>query len=121
MRPLDVLATALRVCRAERWNDSNTGELPCCRQSHDRNTTPTYHLTDIGEARRAMRELEPIDEVIVTERFNGWWVSVRYDSGQEEHHGPYLDEESAHQEAMLLSIPPDLHTGGDQHHAMRQV
>lgn len=71
------------------------------------------------EARRAMHELEPIDEVFVTERFNGWWVSVRYDSGQEEHHGPYLDEESAHQEAMLLSAPSNLHIGSDQHQELR--
>lgn len=62
-----------------------------------------------------MREMEPIDEIFITERFNGWWVSVRYGTGQEEHHGPYLDEESAHQEAMLLSAPVDEAVGQTPH------
>jgi hypothetical protein len=44
-----------------------------------------------------------VESIYVTERFNGWWVSVRYESGHEEHHGPYIDEESAHTEAELLS------------------
>jgi hypothetical protein len=49
---------------------------------------------------------QAIDEVIVTERVNGWWVSVRYGSGHEEHHGPYLDEDSALAEADILSAGP---------------
>lgn len=45
---------------------------------------------------------EAIDGIYVTERINGWWVSVRYGSGREEHHGPYADEELARNEAELL-------------------
>jgi len=43
-----------------------------------------------------------LDAVFITERVNGWWVSVRYASGHEEHHGPYIDEDSAQSEAVLL-------------------
>lgn len=43
-----------------------------------------------------------IDAVFITDRVNGWWVSVRYASGYEEHHGPYLDEDSAQSEAIRL-------------------
>jgi hypothetical protein len=43
-----------------------------------------------------------IQAIFVTERVNGWWVSVRYTSGHEEHHGPYIDEDSAASEAVLL-------------------
>jgi hypothetical protein len=45
---------------------------------------------------------QAIDAVIISERINGWWVSVRYASGHEEHHGPYLDEDSAQSEAALI-------------------
>ncbi len=52
-----------------------------------------------------------VDSIIVTERVNGWWVSVRDESGHEEHHGPYPDQESAETEANLLSAqkqrPPE--------------
>ena len=40
--------------------------------------------------------------IIITERVNGWWVSVRDASGHEEHHGPYKDQMSAEAEADLL-------------------
>lgn len=46
---------------------------------------------------------EPVASVSIIERSNGWWVSVRYASGHEEHHGPYQDEERAQSEADLLS------------------
>jgi hypothetical protein len=49
---------------------------------------------------------EHVEAVIITERVNGWWVSVRYDSGHEEHHGPFLDEDSARSEAYLFSPYP---------------
>ncbi|HYI14489.1 MAG TPA: hypothetical protein VEX37_03790 [Thermomicrobiales bacterium] len=49
---------------------------------------------------------EDHDSIVVTERVNGWWVSVRDDSGHEEHHGPYPDQESAESEADLLSKQP---------------
>ncbi len=49
-----------------------------------------------------MRETE-VEDVYITERVNGWWVSVRYGSGHEEHHGPYLDEEIARNEAAQFS------------------
>lgn len=44
-----------------------------------------------------------VESIHITERVNGWWVSVRYESGHEEHHGPYNDQESAETEAELLS------------------
>lgn len=49
---------------------------------------------------------EQVDDVMITERINGWWVSVRYGSGHEEHHGPYLDQDSAVSEAELLQATP---------------
>jgi len=48
-----------------------------------------------------MHESE-VEAVYITERVNGWWVSVRYSSGHEEHHGPYLDQDTAQNEAELL-------------------
>jgi hypothetical protein len=44
-----------------------------------------------------------VEHVIITERVNGWWVSVRYDSGHEQHYGPYIDEDSARSEAYMYS------------------
>ena len=44
-----------------------------------------------------------VESIYVTERVNGWWISVRYESGYEEHRGPYLDEDSANAEAEQLS------------------
>jgi hypothetical protein len=44
-----------------------------------------------------------VESINVSERVNGWWVSVRFESGHEEHHGPYLDQESAETEAERLS------------------
>ena len=51
---------------------------------------------------------DTVKSIQVTERVNGWWVSVRHQSGHEEHHGPYPDQESAEIEADLLSAqaPP---------------
>jgi hypothetical protein len=48
-----------------------------------------------------------VDAVYVTERVNGWWVSVRFASGNEEHHGPYLDEDSAREEAAAYEEEPE--------------
>jgi hypothetical protein len=51
---------------------------------------------------------DTVESIRVTERVNGWWVSVLYQSGHEEHHGPYPDRASAETEADLLSAqkPP---------------
>jgi hypothetical protein len=46
---------------------------------------------------------DTVKSIRVTERVNGWWVSVRRQSGHEEHHGPYPDQDSAKAEADLLS------------------
>jgi hypothetical protein len=61
-------------------------------------------MADDDSGERAMHESngDAVDAVYVTERINGWWVSVRYESGHEVHHGPYIDEESAHIEADLV-------------------
>lgn len=47
-----------------------------------------------------------IDGVQVSQRINGWWVSVRYDTGEEVHHGPYLTEDDAREEAALIRGEP---------------
>lgn len=46
---------------------------------------------------------EYAESIVVTERINGWWVTVRDTSGHEQHHGPYVDQETARNEADLLS------------------
>lgn len=48
-------------------------------------------------------EEDIVESVMITERVNGWWVSVRHHSGHEEHHGPYPDQESAAAEADVLA------------------
>jgi hypothetical protein len=52
-----------------------------------------------------MSDVQP-EAIVITERVNGWWVTVRDESGHEEHHGPYTDETSAEREADLLAAPP---------------
>jgi hypothetical protein len=44
-----------------------------------------------------------VDRVIITERPNGWWVTVEHSGGSKEHHGPYVDEELAQIEAHSFS------------------
>jgi hypothetical protein len=51
-----------------------------------------------------------IDAVYITERVNGWWVSIRYQSGEEVHHGPYLDEDSARDAAEQFEGEPEKQT-----------
>jgi hypothetical protein len=52
-----------------------------------------------------MNEDKP-EAIVITERINGWWVTVRDETGHEVHHGPYDDEASARREADLLAAPP---------------
>ena len=52
-----------------------------------------------------MNEDRP-EAIVITERINGWWVTVRDETGHEVHHGPYDDEASARREADLLAAPP---------------
>lgn len=59
-------------------------------------------------------DTDTIDSIIITERVNGWWVTVRYRAGHEEHHGPYDDETTAQQEADLIS-PGGGSTGQQAH------
>jgi hypothetical protein len=68
----------------------------------------------------AMNEAD-VDKVIITERPNGWWVSVEHPGGHKEHHGPYVDHELAEIEArtfsdnieIIQSDPPPGHHLGD--------
>lgn len=55
-----------------------------------------------------------IEDVTVTERVNGWWVTVRHASGHQKHHGPYIDEESARVEADLLDRRSPADQTGDE-------
>jgi len=50
---------------------------------------------------------QAIDSIVITERVNGWWVTVRFQAGNEEHHGPYDDETSAQREADLVASEPE--------------
>jgi len=44
-----------------------------------------------------------VERVIISERPNGWWVTVERPDGHKEHHGPYVDEELARIEANTFS------------------
>lgn len=50
---------------------------------------------------------EKVESVTVSERINGWWITVRHPSGHEEHHGPYPDKQRAQTEADLLADQPE--------------
>jgi hypothetical protein len=52
----------------------------------------------------SMNEATP-EAIVITQRVNGWWVTLRDETGHEEHHGPYDDEPSARREADLLAAP----------------
>jgi len=44
-----------------------------------------------------------VEHVVITERPNGWWVTVERPGGSKEHHGPYVDEDLARIEARSFS------------------
>jgi hypothetical protein len=64
---------------------------------------PNGDVTRRFYGRHRQLDEDTVKSILVTERVNGWWVSVRHQSGHEEHHGPYPDQKSAEAEAGLLA------------------
>ncbi len=58
-------------------------------------------------------DTEHAKTIIVTERINGWWVTAHDESGHEQHHGPYVDRETARNEADLLAAGSRSDAGDD--------